>query len=207
MTSQSAATENVARGALLTLLSIPAAVILFAIVGTVFGGVSGIAAIAVPYLAAGLYRFGAGAALSRAGWLPFIVIAGIAVLVGTFSGLVAAAWQLFNSVGGKNALVNPAFWRTVGNQFTTNLGDNLIGILIGLVLGIVGIVGVVRSRTVGRPVGGRVSAQDVAALDATYAGDASAPAVPPAPATPPVPNAPSPGVILNGKPLEPDGKK
>ncbi|MEO8094139.1 MAG: hypothetical protein ABI632_04305 [Pseudolysinimonas sp.] len=204
MTSPSAATENVTRGAILSLLAIPAAVILFAIVGGIFGGVSGIAAIAVPYVAAALYRFGAGAALSRAGWLPFIVISAIAVLVGTFSGIAASAWQLFNSVGGKNALVNPAFWRTVGNQFTTNLGDNFIGIAIGLVLGIVGIVGILRGRTIGTPAGGRVAPADVAALENPYAGDATAAAAPPVPPAPPAPNAPSPGVILNGKPIEPE---
>ncbi len=203
MTDQTAApTENVARGALVTLLAIPVAIIAFVIVGAIFGGVSGIAAIIVPYIAGFLYRVGAGAPLSRAGWGPFVGISAVAVLVGTFAGITAAAWRVFTSVGGDNALGNPAFWHTVGNQFTVDLGDNAVPILIGLVLGAVGIVTVIRGRT-GRGVqpSGRVSPADAAIY--TQA-DPTMP-VPPAPPAPPAaPNGTTPGTMLNGKPVDPN---
>jgi hypothetical protein len=205
MTEQTAQqpVENVARGTLLALLAIPAAVLAFAIVGALFGGVSGIAAIVVPYIAAFLYRLGAGAALSRAGWAPFIAVTAVAIVIGTVTGIGSTAWTAFNSVGGKNALVNPAFWRTVGNQFTISLADNAVPILIGLVLGAVGIVSVIRGRAgvagFGRT-GGRIAPEDVAEYTQP---ESMAPAAPP---VPPAPNAPSPGVILNGKPLDPGTK-
>ncbi len=205
MTEYSAqqATENVARGALLALLTIPAAVIAFAVVGSIFGGISGIAAIVVPYIAAFLYRVGAGAPLSRAGWVPFIAISAVSILVGTFAGVASSAWSAFNSVGGKNALVNPAFWRTVGNQFTTNLSDNLVAILIGVVLGTIGIVSIVRGRGIGSRFGtqasGRISPEDVAAYEEPTP-------TAPTPPAPPSANTPSPGIILNGMPLDPDKK-
>ncbi len=205
MTEQTAQqpVENVARGTLLALLAIPAAVLAFAIVGALFGGVSGIAAIVVPYIAAFLYRLGAGAALSRAGWIPFIAVTAVAIVIGTVTGIGSTAWTAFNSVGGKNALVNPAFWRTVGNQFTISLADNAVPILIGLVLGAVGIVSVIRGRAgvAGfRRTGGRIAPEDVAEYTQP---ESTAPAAPP---VPPAPNAPSPGVILNGKPLDPGTK-
>ena len=205
MTEQTAQqpVENVARGTLLALLAIPAAVLAFAIVGALFGGVSGIAAIVVPYIAAFLYRLGAGAALSRAGWAPFIAVTAVAIVIGTVTGIGSTAWTAFNSVGGKNALVNPAFWRTVGNQFTISLADNAVPILIGLVLGAVGIVSVIRGRA-GMAgfdrTGGRIAPEDVAEYTRP---ESTAPAAPP---VPPAPNAPSPGVILNGKPLDPGTK-
>jgi hypothetical protein len=104
--------------------------------------------------------------------------------------------------------VNPAFWRTVGNQFTTNLGDNVVPILIGFVLGAVGIVGIIRGRGIGGSrfgqASGRIAPQDVA----SYTADPAVPnphvVDPAAPPAPPTANAPSPGIILNGKPLDPD---
>ena len=205
--------ENVARGSLLTLLSIPVAMIAFALVGGVFGGVSGIAAIIVPYIAGGLYRTGAGAPLSRAGWAPFIGITSVAIILGTVTGIVATAWTAFNAVGGDNAFSNPAFWQAVQGRFTTNLGDNLVPILIGLAVGAAGLVGVLRGRSTAAGRGAasrRIAPQDVAAYTPNpYLADPTAPAVPPAPpAAPAAPtsNAPSPGVILNGKPLDPDTK-
>lgn len=210
-TAQQPGAENVTRGALVTLLAIPIAMIAFIIVGAVFGGISGIAAIIVPYIAARLYRAGAGAPLSRAGWVPFIGIAGAAILIGTFTGIAAGAWRAFTSVGGQGGILGSPFWRTVSYQFTDGLGDNAIAILIGLGLGTVGISSVIRGRTAGARTGfgrgGRVSPEQVAAVYSQP--DPSTPAPPAAPSapTPPIaPNATSPGIILNGKPLDPDKK-
>lgn len=219
MTDQTAPVENVTRGALLALLAIPAAGIAFAIVGGIFGIISGIAAIIVPFIAAFLYRVGAGAPLSRAGWTPFVVISAVAVLFGVFAGIATSAFSAFTAVGGKNALINPAFWRAVGNQFTLNLGDNFAAIAIGVVVGIFGIVQVLRGRTFGSRAGGRGAPQNVATTENPYPAavpgaapitpaappvtSAFPPITPAAPPVPPAPNAPSPGVILNGKPIEP----
>jgi hypothetical protein len=205
MTEQTAQqpAENVARGTLVALLAIPAAIVAFALVGALFGGVSGIAAIVVPYIAAFLYRFGAGTTLSRAGWIPYIGVTAAAIVIGTVGGIASGTWSTFSSVGGKGGILGSAFWRTVGNQFTIYLGDNAVPILIGLVLGAIGIVSVIRGRTriggFGRT-GGRIAPQDVA--EYTHP-ESKAPAAPP---VPPAPNAPSPGIILNGKPLDPDTK-
>jgi hypothetical protein len=62
---------------------------------------------------------------------------------------------------------------------------------VGLGLGTIGLVGTLRAPT--------------GTATAPVTGSAPA-AAPPAPPAPPAPNAPSPGVILNGEPVDPDAK-
>jgi hypothetical protein len=143
MTIETAPTENVARGAVFTLAAIPAGMAAFALTAYVFDVASGIAAIAIPTVAAWLYAKGAGASLSKKGWAPFISITAIAVVIGVATGVVAGAFYAFSKVGGDGGLLSPAFITTVANRFTS--GEATVTILLGLALGIGGIVGVVRN--------------------------------------------------------------
>ena len=191
--------ENVGRGATFALLAIPAAIILFAIIAGIFQIISGIVAVVVPYIASWLYTKGAGASVSRAGWGPFIGITAVAIVLGTFTGIVAATYASYLGNGG---FFSAAFLRTLGTQFTTNFGDNVLPILIGLVLGAVGIAGVLRGPR-NRVAAPAANPYTPPAPDAT---EPAAPIAPPAPPTPPAANRPSPGVVLNGKPVDPKQK-
>ena len=204
--NEPAAHENVQRGALFTLGAIPIGIAAFALVAGLFGFITGIIAIVIPYVASWLYTKGAGAPLTRKGWLPWIAITAVAVVVGTFSGIVAGAYNAYQSVGGSG--LTPAFWTSVGNQFTRNGVDTLFALVIGIGLGLVGIVSVLRG---GRGFGARNANRLTPAQTDAIAPDAPAsatppPAAPPAAAPPVAPNQPSPGVMLNGKPVDPDKK-
>jgi hypothetical protein len=197
---QPAPAENVSRGATFALLAIPAAIIVFAVIAGVFQIISGIVAIVVPYIAAWLYKKGAGAPLSRAGWAPFIGVSVVAIVVGTFTGIAAATYAVFLGDGGP---FSPAFLRALGAQFSN--GDSLLPILIGLGLGTAGIVAVIRGPRTRVTPGAAPVASSVAPAT-TAVPDAATPVMPATPAIPPAPNQPSPGVILNGKPVDPGQK-
>ncbi len=201
MTEQNTAPfENVGRGAAAALLVIPAAIIVFVAVAMFFNTISGFAAIVIPPMAAWLYAKGAGAQLTRAGWGPFVAVSVAAVLIGIFSGIVAGTYAGFTKVGGNGGLFGAPFLHTLSNQFTSGIGDAIIPILFGLALGAVAIVSVLRApRT-------RVGAPPATPVPATPTA-ATPPVTPPAPPAPPLaPNQPSPGILLNGKPLDPDKK-
>ena len=182
--------ENVGRGTTFALLAIPASLILFAIVGGLLGIVTGLAAIIVPYIAAWLYAKGAGAPISKAGWGPFIAISVVAVILGTVVGVIGGFYNSFTRVGGDGGLLGGAFWTTVRLQLTDNVDSNFFPIFVGLALGGAGIIAVLRGRQA-KPTG---RAPGVPAKRT----------VPPAAPTAPLQNKPSPGIILNGKPLDPD---
>ena len=209
--------ENVGRGATFALLSIPISIAVFAIVAGFFGLVAGIIAIAIPFIAGWLYRKGAGAPLTRAGWAPFIVISAVAVILGTFSGIVAGAYHNFTRVGGDGGLLGSSFLTTLRIQLTTNIADNAFAIIIGLALGFAAISSVIRGRNAARTGGpGPLAQQNMPGgspsvyPDAVAAPPAATPVAPTTPAAPTTsapplaPNQPSPGIILNGKPIEPD---
>jgi hypothetical protein len=193
--------ENVGRGTSFSLLSILGGMALFAIVAAIFSFVdsylvfvAGIAAYVIPFLAARLYVKGAGAPLVN-GRLAFSLVSVIAIALSTLTGIVVSTFIGYSRVGGDGGLLSPVFWTTMRNQFT-NVENVGIPVLIGLGLGIFGLVSVLRGGTLG----GRKAA---AAPDMPPA-EAVAPAVPPpVPTAPAAPNAPSPGVILNGEPLDP----
>lgn len=203
--------ENVGRGTTFALLAIPIAMIAFSLIAGLFGIITGIVAIAVPFVSSWLYTKGAGAPLTRAGWGPFIGVTAAAVIIGTFTGIVASSWFAFNRVGGDGGFFSGAFWTTVRNQFTIGLGDNALAILIGLGLGAAGIYNVIRGPRAGtrRGLFGGSGTQQNMPGSLSTPGDPTVPPAPPvpptqAPAPPPAPNQPSSGVILNGKPVEPE---
>ncbi len=194
--------ENVGRGATFALLAIPAAIIIFAVVGGMLGLVSGFAAIAIPYIAQWLYTKGAGAPLGKAGWAPFVGIASLAVFIGTFVGIIGGFYHSFTRVGGDGGIFGGAFFTTVRNHLTNNIEDTAFPILIGLGLGTAGIVGVLQGRKVKPSNSTRAPFERPAASTAPPA--PPAPPVPPAPPTRLAANQSSPGILLNGKPLDPE---
>ncbi|MGX5682143.1 hypothetical protein [Schumannella luteola] len=149
-----AAPENVGRGALVALAAVPAAIVLYAIVGGVFGGFFGLAALVVPPVAVWLYEKGAGAPLSRRGWLPIIGITVVALVLGILAGFVGVAYASYTAVGGKE-LFGSAFWTTVRLQMSSP--DALLPILLGLGFGAVALIGLLR-----RPRPGAVAPQEQA---------------------------------------------
>lgn len=204
-TQTPAPVENVSRGAALALLAIPAAIILFIIAGGVLRlSFAAIASILVPYIALTLYQRGAGAPLSRKGWGPFIGVAAVAVIVGTFTGIIALAWAFYLGDGG---ILSESFLRTLSNQIGST--DGLFALVLGLGIGAAAILGAVRgprTKTAAEPE--QTPAPDAPAAAVPAVPGAApvapvAPTTPPVVAAPPVANQPSPGVMLNGKPVDP----
>ncbi len=193
--SDASPTENVTRGILVTLLVIPLAALAGILIGAV-GLIEGLAAIIVGPAAGWLYAKGAGAPLSRRGWVPFLAISVVGVAVAILAGIVASAFRAFQAVSGDGGLFGPAFRTTLTNAFTS--GNATFPLLLGLALGLIGVFGALRSRTTPS---GRIAPEAMAARDA------AAPVTPTPPAAPLPPNTPSPGVILNGEPLDPDAKR
>jgi len=196
--------ENVSRGTLFALAAIPFAIIAFAIVAG-FGFISGIVAVIVPSIAGWLYTKGAGAPLSRKGWGSFILVSAAAVVLGTLASIFTSAYQSYTSVGGSG--LTSAYWTAVAGRFTNGGADLLFALLIGIGLGIAGIVVVLRGGgKFGAANSNRLTPAQTQALvaDATAAPiPAAAPVAPPAA---PAANQPSPGVMLNGKPMDPNAK-
>jgi hypothetical protein len=190
-TPPAAKPENVGRGTVFALATIPIAIIAFAIFGYI-GVFPFIIGIATPFVAGWLYRLGAGGKLGRAGWVPFIVISMVSVVLGVFAGAIATVYKTFG-FGGQfgNALV-------VNLRNFTPGGEGFFAVL-GVILGIVGIVLTLRQVNA-------TPAQQIAQNTAQWTPPAPDATTPPPPAAPAAPAAPSPGVTLNGEPVDPDKK-
>lgn len=162
--------ENVGQGALFALATIPLAIVLYAVVGGLFGVFAGIVAIVIPSAAVWLYERGAGAPLTRRGWLPVIAISVVSILLGIVAGFVGTAYAAYTSVGNREPF-GPAFWTTVRIQLTGP--DAFVPILLGLALGAAALFGILR-----RP---RPTAQQQAAAEqpTTEQPAAQQPPVPP----------------------------
>jgi hypothetical protein len=186
-------TENVGRGLLFSLgafaIAIVGFIILSGVIG-IYGWITGIVAIAIPYASAWLYEKGAYTA-PKAGRLQWVLLTAGAVIVGAVTSLLAATFAAFTAVGGDGGFFAPAFWRTVGNAM--GRFDFVVPVLITLVVGAAGIVSVLRGPRK-RPGQSAPGLQPV---------DAATPATP-LTDVPPPPAAPSQGVVLNGEPLDPD---
>lgn len=183
MSEPTVPSENVGRGLALATLAIPVGVIAGALVGAL-GLIGGLAAIVVGPAAGWLYTKGAGAPLRRSAWLPFLLIGAVGILAATAAGAIGEAYAAFTAVSGDGGLFGSAFATTVATKLAN--GDLLLPILAGLGLGVIGLFGALR----GPAATGSSTAAEVAAV--------------PEPPVAPTPNAPSPGVILNGEPVDPD---
>ena len=190
------------RGLALTLLVIPASILAFGIVGGLFQAITGFVAIIVPPIAAWLFSKGAGTPVTREARAPFILITAAAIILGLFTGIATSTYARFLSVAGEGGPFGSAYLRTLGTQFTTGFEDTLVPIIFGLGLGAVAIFSVLRGP---RPGAAGTAPAGAAAPAAAVTLPPAAPATPAAPTTPAA-NAPSPGIILNGKPLDPKQK-
>jgi hypothetical protein len=136
-----APTENVGQGALFALATIPLAIVLYAVIGGLFGFFAGIVAFIVPPAAAWLYERGAGAPLTRRGWPAIIGISIVSILLGILAGFVGTAYAAYSAVGNREPF-GSAFWTTVRLQLTGP--DAFLPILLGLVFGAIALVGLLR---------------------------------------------------------------
>lgn len=166
-----ALTENVGRGALFALATLPLAVVLYAVVGGLFGVFAGIVAIVIPSAAVWLYERGAGAPLTRRGWLPVILVSVASILLGILAGFVGTAFAAYSAVGNREPF-GPAFWTTVRLQLTGP--DAFLPILLGVGIGAAAIFGILRRP---RPATVAAEAQAAAAQQPTQ----QQPPVPPQP--------------------------
>jgi hypothetical protein len=188
--------ENVGRGLLFSLGSIVIAIVGYIILSGVigiYGYITGIVAIAIPIASAWLYSKGAGAPV-KAGRLPWIGITAAAIVIGAITSVLAGAYSAFSRVGGDGGFFAPAFWRTVTNL--AGSADFLLPVVITLAAGAFGIFSALRAP--------RTGANPNRFFPQASPTDAAAPVIPPPASgvTPPPPAAPSPGVILNGKPVD-----
>lgn len=133
--------ENVQNGTLLALATIPFAAVLAALVGGLFGIISGLVAIVIPTAAVWLYERGAGAPLTRRGWVPVILVSVVSIGAAIVAGFVGTAYNAYSAVGNREPF-GPAFWTTVRIQMTGP--DAILPILIGVGLGAIGLFGILR---------------------------------------------------------------
>ena len=205
--AESSAIENVSRGLLFSLGAIVVAIvgyiILSGIIG-IYGYITGIVAIAIPLVGVWLYTKGAGAP-PKAGRMPWVGIMIAAIVLGALTILVASGWYTFSRFG-KGGILSSAFWTTVGRS--AGEIDVILPVIIALAAGGFGIYSSLRRK----PAVG--AAQAPAASPFGSAAPGAAPIAPPAPGTPtatppvaPPPAAPSPGVVLNGEPVDPNAPK
>jgi hypothetical protein len=184
---------------LFTLLAIPLAIVVFAIVGTWGTYFVFIVSLFVPASAAFLYRAGSGGRLEK-GRPQFILVSIVAVVIGVATGIVATAFGRFSAVGGDGGLFGSVFQSTLLRSLGTE--EFLAQALVGLGLGIAGVFGALRSaKTLQDAATAPVIATDLPAGTAAPGTPIAPPAV-----TPPIAK-PSPGIILNGEPLDPDALK
>lgn len=185
--------ENVSRGSLFAVLSIPLSIAIALAGSWMFGSMAAIAAIAAGQAAVAFYARGAGTGLTRAGWMPVIIISAVGVLLAAIAGTVGGFYFDFSKVGGDGGPLGQQFLTILGGKLDRQPMDLLFPLLLGVGLGAVGIVSALRGpQTPPRAKRPRIARPP------------AAPEVEPPAA--PSSNTPSPGIMLNGKPLDPDEK-
>ncbi|MGV8881704.1 MAG: hypothetical protein ACOH19_06095 [Rhodoglobus sp.] len=212
--------ENVSRGVIFALVAIPISIAASALFGGLFGIASGIVALVIAYVTGWLFSKGSGGpfegkSVGPAGRLPYILIASAAVILGAMTSIIAAVYSGFTSVNGRGGLFGAPFATTLGRALQ-DPEDFLFPMALCLVFGLVGIAGVVRgprtpAANVQQPVQpGTFPAANQTVTPPPVMPTAAAPAAPSAPVAPLTQppaggliNQPSPGIILNGKPIDP----
>lgn len=114
--------ENIGRGALLALLTVPAGVAVWVLVWGM-GFIASIVGFGVAFLALRLYVWGAGR-ISRAGALVVLAVTVVTLLLAFFGGIVYDAALGLGQLGGMStwqAFTHPGFWPT----FSTLLPEAL----------------------------------------------------------------------------------
>jgi hypothetical protein len=132
--------ENVLRGTLLSVLAIPAGVVLWVALWR-FGIVASIVAFVIAFGAAWLYRKGSGGVVSRVGALVIALVVAAGILVSFWAGLVFdyavyAADQL--GTDPFTAMGNEVFWPAFGLDFPSNFAANGANFAIAIAFGALG---------------------------------------------------------------------
>ncbi len=204
--------ENLQRGVIFALIALPVGVVAWDILWGV-GFVASIVAFGVAYLASRLYRFGSGGRVSRNGAIAIAVITIGTLIIAFVSGFAVDLVGEYSRVTGASipeSLVSGQFWGIVFASMTT--GQALISLLLAAVFGALGCFSILRAafrqtRLLADPnaaptIVGPNSPSGAAPAQPTLMSPA-APAIPVPPVAPPA-QASSPGIILNGEPVEPD---
>ncbi|HEY4224836.1 MAG TPA: hypothetical protein VGM70_03395 [Pseudolysinimonas sp.] len=202
--------ENLQRGVIFALIALPVGVVAWDILWGI-GFVASIVAFGVAYFASRLYRFGSGGRVSRNGAIAIAVITIGTLVIAFISGFAVDIVGEYSRVTGASipeSLVSGRFWGIVFASMTT--GQALISLLLAALFGALGCFSILRSAfRQTRPVPDPNAAPTIVDPNSPYGASPvqptlmnPTPAIPAPPVAPPAPS--SPGVVLNGQPVEPD---
>jgi hypothetical protein len=141
--------ENVQRGTIVALVTIPLGVIVWVILWNI-GFVASIVAFGAAYLAVRLYRWGSGGPISRTGAIRITVITIVTMLIALFAGIVSDAAQSYSSGSGESALsevLSPEFWRVFWHALAQPgvLSGYAPSIILALLFGAIGCFSTLRN--------------------------------------------------------------
>jgi hypothetical protein len=153
-TTPSLRAENVPRGTLLTLLVIPAGIMVWVILWSV-GFIASIVAFGVALGGMWLYRLGSGGRLSRAGAIRVTGITIVTLLLAFVAGLISDDLASYS-----RAVQAGEFLDAFGDAIEQNAGAYAVPLVLALVFGALGCFTVLRTAVV------QTKAQDAAAASA-----------------------------------------
>lgn len=145
-TPSAAPVEDVNRGTVVALLTIPAGVIVWTLVWSI-GFIASIITFGVAILATFLYRLGSGGTISRAGAIRITIITLVTVALSIIAGLVADVAIGISQVANVSpieALSNPAFGEVFATYLSTGGGNLYFSLIIAVVFGILGCFSILR---------------------------------------------------------------
>jgi hypothetical protein len=138
--------EDVNRGTVVALLTIPAGVIVWTLVWSI-GVVASIVTFGVAILATFLYRLGSGGVIGRAGAIRITAITLVTVVLSIIAGLVADVAIGIGQVAGISpieALTHPGFGDVFGLYLSSGDGGLYLSLGIAVLFGILGCFSVLR---------------------------------------------------------------
>jgi hypothetical protein len=132
--------ENVARGALFSVIAIPVGVVLWTLIWSI-GFVASIVAFAVAFAAVWLYTRGSGGLISRAGaW----IVTGVVIVTLLLSFWVGMVVDYAHGLGHLDYISQPGFFESFGQDFAGNFQQNLPSFGLALLFGALGSYQVIR---------------------------------------------------------------
>jgi hypothetical protein len=138
--------EDVNRGTVVALLTIPAGIIVWTLIWSI-GFVASIVAFGVAVLASFLYRLGSGGVISRAGAVRITAITLVTVVLSIIAGLmadVAIAIGNIANISPIEALTHPGFGDLFGLYLSSGDGGLYFSLAIAVLFGVLGCFGVLR---------------------------------------------------------------
>lgn len=138
--------EDVNRGTVVALITIPLGVIVFVIVWS-FGFIASIISLGVAYLAMFLYQRGSGGVMGRSGAIRVTIITLVTLALSVVGGLiadVAIGVGQVTGVGPVEALGNPGFGTIFSTYVSSMNGQMLLSIGLAVLFGVIGCFGILR---------------------------------------------------------------